>query len=265
MQPAQGQQFGYYVGSHFRVVAALLIREMATRFGSKPGGYIWAILDPAAYIIFLTVIFGAIAHKPALGTSFPLFFATGYIGFQFYSAVVTYVNGAVKSNKALLSYPNVAAVDPVFARFLLQLGTTSAVAAVILGTISLFLKTPLVLDWAAILEASLLACLLGLGAALFNNVMFLRFPIYEQIFGIVNRPLFMVAGVFFLPDLIPHPFREMLLINPLCHVLMRFRSGFYSEYDPGSLDMPYLYSFTACWLFAGMLTFTGYKHVLRKE
>jgi len=265
MQQAQGHTPGYYLGSHLRVVAALLIREMATRFGSKPGGYVWAILDPAAYIIFLTVIFGAISHKPALGTSFPLFFATGYICFQFYTAVVTYVNGAVKSNKALLSYPNVAPVDPVFARFLLQLGTTSAVAVLILGTISLFLKTPLVLDWLAIIEAAALACLIGLGAALFNNVIFPRLPIYEQIFGILNRPLFMVSGVFFLPELIPPPYRDMLLINPLCHALMRFRSGFYSEYDPGLLDMRYLYIFTACWLFVGMLTFTGYKHFLRKE
>ncbi|TDW16551.1 capsular polysaccharide transport system permease protein [Rhizobium azibense] len=265
MQPAQEHQFGYFVGSHFRVVTALLVREMASRFGSNPGGYIWALLDPAAYIIFLTLIFGAIAHKPALGTSFPLFFATGYICFQFYSAVVSYVNNAVKANKALLSYPNVAPVDPIFARFLLQLGTTSAVAVVVLSIITLTLKTPLTLQWMAIVEAAFLASLLGLGAALFNNVMFPKFPIYEKIFGILNRPLFMITGVFFLPDLIPPPYRDMLLINPLAHALMRFRSGFYAEYDPGFLNMYYLYIFTGCWLFVGMITFTGWKHVLRKE
>lgn len=265
MQRAQEHRFGYFVGSHLRVVSALLIREMASRFGSKPGGYIWALLDPAAYILFLTLIFGAIAHKPALGTSFPLFFATGYICFQFYAAVVSYVNAAIKSNKALLTYPSVAPLDPVFARFLLQIGTTTAVAIIILATVALTLKTPLILDWVAIVEAALLASLLGLGAGLFNNVMFPKFPIYEQIFGIVNRPLFMVTGVFFLPDLIPPPYREMLLINPLAHALMRFRSGFYAEYDSGFLDMHYLYVFTGCWLFVGMITFTGWKHVLRKE
>lgn len=45
------------------MIFALLIREMATRFGSKPGGYLWAFLDPAAHILLMTAIFSAIARK----------------------------------------------------------------------------------------------------------------------------------------------------------------------------------------------------------
>ncbi len=64
----------------------MIVREMSTRFGSKPGGYIWALLEPVGYIAMMTVIFGAIAHTPALGTNFILFFATGYLGYQLYQA-----------------------------------------------------------------------------------------------------------------------------------------------------------------------------------
>ncbi|WP_454849019.1 ABC transporter permease [Rhizobium binxianense] len=265
MQSPDGVQHTYLMRTHLRVVCALLVREMATRFGRRPGGYIWTLLDPAAHIALLTLIFQAIAHVPALGTSFPLFFATGYVGFQFYSAVVTYLNGAVRANKALLSYPNVAPIDTIFARYALQLGTTCAVAILVLGTISFTLRIPLTLDWPVIFEAGLLASVIGLGIGLFNNVMFARYPIYEQIFGIVSRPLFMVTGIFFLPDSIPLPYRDYLLLNPLCHAVMRFRSGFYAEYGPEVLNMNYLYIFSFLTLFTGMLVFTSSKSILRNE
>lgn len=254
-----------HVVTHMRVVAALLIRETEARFGSKPGGYIWALLDPAAHVFLMTIIFQAIARAPALGASFPLFFATGYIGFQFYQATSTYLNGAVKANRPLLSYPSVAPIDTIAARYFLQLGTTVLVGIVVLGAIIAWMRVPPELAWPAIIEAALIASILGLGMGLINNVMFLRYKLYEQIFGIVNRPLFLISGVFFLPDAIPHPYREIVLFNPLVHVVMQFRVGFYSEYRALGLDLPYVYTFAFLTLFIGMVLFTASSALLRNE
>lgn len=245
------------------MVGALVIREMSTRFGSKPGGYIWAILDPAAHIAFLSVIFMAIAHAPALGTSFPLFFATGYIGFQFYQAMAGYLNGAVNANRAMLSYPNVAPIDTVFARYVLQLGTTALVAFFVFASIGLSLKRPLTIQWPYIMEAAFTASLLALGIALANNVLFPKHPLYQQFFDIVTRPLFMISGVFYLPESLPHPVREVVLTNPLVHIVMLFRKGFYPEYRAIGYDAGYLYGIALSALFVGFFIFTNSRGVLR--
>ncbi|MDQ0318921.1 capsular polysaccharide transport system permease protein [Pararhizobium capsulatum DSM 1112] len=251
--------------THLRVVGALLIREMEARFGSKPGGYVWALLDPAAHIVLMTVLFQAIARAPALGTSFPLFFATGYLGFQFYQAMVGYINGAVKSNRTLLSYPNVAPFDTISARFLLQFMTTSLVACIVLGVIIGWIRVSPNLHWPPILQAATVAAVLDLGVGLINNVMFLKYPLYEQIFAIFNRPMFLVSGVFFLPDAIPLPYRDIVLLNPLIHVTMMFRTGFYDGYRAAGLDPGYLYNFAFLTLFLGMLLFTFSSTLLRNE
>ena len=48
-----------HVVTHIRVVSALLIREMDARFGSKPGGYVWA--SPYVYTFaFLTLFIGMV-------------------------------------------------------------------------------------------------------------------------------------------------------------------------------------------------------------
>lgn len=255
----------YYLVTHMRVVGALLIREMSTRFGSKPGGYVWALIDPVGHIAFLSLIFMAITHTPALGTSFPLFFATGYLAFQFYSAMAGFLNGAIKANRTLLSYPNVAPIDTIVARYLLQAGTTAVVSFCVLCAIIVTLHTAPQLRWSLIIEAVVIATLLGLGVGLFNNVAMLRFPLYEQVFNIINRPMFMISGVFFLPDALPSPARDIVLVNPLVHVVMLFRQGFYPEYRGTGLDMTYLYTVSFSVLFVGLALFTNSVSVLRNR
>nr|WP_272871093.1 ABC transporter permease [Agrobacterium tumefaciens] len=251
--------------AHIRVVGALLIREMSTRFGSKPGGYVWAIIDPAGHIAFMSLIFMAITHTPALGKSFALFFATGYLAFQFYAAMAGFLNGAIKANRTLLSYPNVAPIDTIVARYILQAGTTSVVSFCVLGVILLTVDQPVYLNWPAIIEAAFAATVLGLGIGIFNNVATLRFPLYEQVFNIINRPMFLISGVFFLPDALPAPIRDIVLLNPLVHVVMLFRKGFYPEYRADMMNMTYLYSFALTILFMGLLLFTRSASVLRSR
>ncbi|CCM72330.1 putative membrane protein (plasmid) [Sinorhizobium meliloti Rm41] len=101
--------------------------------------------------------------------------------------------------------------------------------------------------------------------AIVNCVLFLKYPLYKQVFGIVNRPLFLISGVFFLPDSVPAPYRDHVLINPLVHIIMAFRKGFYPEYRAVGRDMDYLYGIAFLTLFAGMLVFTLSRKTLRNE
>jgi capsular polysaccharide transport system permease protein len=236
---------------------------MAARFGNKPGGYVWALLDPVAHIAFLSVIFMAIARAPALGSSFALFFASGYIAFQFFQSASGYVGAAVTANKTLLNYPNVAPIDAVLARALLQYLTTAVVAVIVLSMILLTVSMRVDFDWLLLLHASLLAATMALGVGLANNVLFRRFPFYEQIFGIVTRPLFLISGVFFLPDALPHPIRELVLLNPLAHIIILFRIGIYPEYRGIGLDMSFVQWCVFCMLFLGLTVFTFGRRVLR--
>ena len=254
-----------YFVTHMRIVSALLIREMSTRFGNKPGGYIWALLDPVAHVLMLTIIFQAIAHLPPLGTSFTLFFATGYIGYNFYQATTNYLSDALKANKALLSYPNVAPIDTLVSRLFLQLGTMSMVAVVVLGVTISTLHMPITLDWMAILAAILAATLLALGVSLCNTVLFLRSPLYEKLYQIAMKPSFMLSGVFFLPDALPHPFREIIAYNPIVHIVVLFRKGFYPEYRAPTLDLDYLISWIFVCLMGGLTLFTFSTRTLRNE
>ena len=79
----------------FRSVLALMLREMSTTYGRSPGGYIWAFAEPIGGILVMTLVFSLIARSPALGTNFPLFFATGMLPFLLYNATANNVSMAI--------------------------------------------------------------------------------------------------------------------------------------------------------------------------
>ena len=253
------------IQQHLRVTAALIVREMSTRFGSKPGGYLWAIFDPVAHVALMTIIFQAIARMPALGLSFPLFFASGYLPFTFYQRMSSFMAGTMKANKALLSYPIVSPFDAIVSRFILQLMTDALVTILILLMIIEMSGVSQTMNIGGMIEAASAAALLGLGIGTINIVMFARFPLYEQIFSIINRPLFMVSGVFFLPESLPNPFRDVILHNPLVHIIMWFRASMYPEYRVEALDKGYVIEFALVCFVAGLMLLTASTREIRED
>ncbi|TCN17290.1 ABC transporter permease [Sinorhizobium americanum] len=253
------------IEQHIRVTAALIVREMSTRYGSKPGGYLWAVFDPVAHVAMMTLIFQAFARMPALGLSFPLFFASGYLPFTFYQRMSSFMAGTMKANKALLSYPVVSPFDAIVSRFILQLMTDALVSVLILLLIIELGGISQPMDFAGMVEAAGAAAVLGLGIGTINIVMFARYPIYEQIFGIINRPIFMISGVFFLPETMPSPFRDYLLYNPLAHIIMWFRSSIYPEYRADGLDKGYVLEFALICFVVGLALLSASMREIREE
>ena len=146
-----------------RVLFALLMREMTTRFGRSAAGYLWALIEPVGFIALLSLAFSQIAHSPPIGRSFPLFYATGYIAFSFYNDIAALTGRAVLVNRPLLNYPAVTALDTVLARFLLQSLTGLAVAAVVFSGILAVFADQVRLQPVPLITAFALAGLLGLG------------------------------------------------------------------------------------------------------
>lgn len=244
------------LSQHVRVVSAMMIRETTTRYGGKFGGYLWAFVDPVAHVVLMTLIFRAMVHIPALGTSFAMFFATGFLPWMFYNSMTTWIGGTIRANKALLSYPVVSPIDALVARYIVQTGTSVAVAAIVMWIVAAIDHTRLSVDAATLAAATATATLMGFGIGFINITLYARFPLYEKFYTMASRPLFFMSGVFFLTDSIPKPYSEYMLWNPIAHVIMWFRAGVYSEYRPHGLDPAYAIWMTAIYIAVGMVLLT---------
>ncbi len=213
-----------------RTIVALVLREMSTRYGRTPGGYIWGIVEPLAAIIVLSFGFSLIMRTPSLGTSFLLFYATGYLPFDLYNTLSTTISKSLTFSKALLKYPAVTWVDAVLARFLLNGLTGILIATMLLGGILTVIDNRSVLDFPPIITAMALTMLLGLGVGVMNCALTGLFPLWGIAWAVINRPLFLASGIFFLYDTMPPLARDVLWYNPLVHIVGLMRTGFYPTY-----------------------------------
>ena len=223
-----------------RVLFALIIREMNTKFGRSYGGYIWAIAEPLGGVLLLNVAFSLTVHRPPLGTNFLLFYATGIVPFFLFTGVSGSVANAVISNRGLLHYPVVSPLDAVFGKFILDFVTMLVVGILLTGGIVYFYALPVTLDPVTALTGFTLAGLLGLGIGTVNCVLFGMFPTWRNVWSVLTKPLFVVSGTFFIYESAPAAFQKIMWWNPLVHVVALVRAGFYGSYDPYYVSISYV-------------------------
>lgn len=235
-----------------RVLAALMVREMITRYGRSWGGYFWAILEPLGVIAILTFTFSQFIKTPPLGASFALFYATGYIPFHFFSEISNAAGTAVQLNRPLLQFPMVTPIDTVLARFLLSFLTLIVVSVILFWGIFLIIDQPMQLSLPKVVVAFVGAALLGLGVGCLNAFLFAMLPVWRQIWGILTRPLFIISCVFFTFQSLPETIQALLWWNPLVHAVGGAREGFYPIYDASYVSFAYLYGCGAFCLLLGL-------------
>lgn len=245
-----------------RTVTALILREMGSRYGRSPGGYVWAVLEPISMIGILAVGFSLIARSPPLGTSFILFFGTGFALFNVYNDVAATVARSLIYSRALLSYPIVSWVDALTARFLLNALTGIMVLYLILTGLILLQDDPILIDLQPIVEAVSFAMLLGLGIGTLNCALIGLFTLWDKVWGIISRPLFLVSGVIFLYEDMPPLAQDILWYNPLMHVIGRMRTGFYPTYEAAYFSPAYVGGFALVCLFFGVVLLGRYHRFI---
>jgi capsular polysaccharide transport system permease protein len=79
----------------------------------------------------------------------------------------------------------------------------------------------------------------GMGFGMINIVVRIFITNWLTVFSLVTGPLYLLSGIWFLPEQVPQPLRDYLLLNPLAHFVMWCRVGFYRDYNPEYLDRPY--------------------------
>ena len=236
-----------------RAVLALMLREMATTYGRSPGGYLWAVLEPVGGIAILTLIFSFGFNKPSLGTNFPIFYATGVLPFMMFNSVCNRVSTALLFSKSLLAYPAVTYLDALLARFLVNTVTQAMVGYVVFGGILLIYETRTLPMPMLIAQSLALTAGLALGVGTLNAYLIARFAVWQMVWSILTRPLFLISGIFFLFNATPQPMRDFIWFNPLVHVVGLMRAGFYPTYDAGYVSVNYVLLVSLVAFAAGLL------------
>ena len=243
----------------FSVWKALFLREAVQRLFSARASWAWLLLEPLAHIVFLIFLFSTIRMRVIGGIDTPVWVMVGLLAFFMFKRVGTQAMNAIAANQALFAYRQVKPIDAVLTRAGLE-GFLMILVAVILFTgVALFGLSILPGDLLAVLEAFLGLWLVGLGFGLMVSVASVLVPEIASIIGLLMTPLYFLSGVIFPLAVVPLPYREWIMYNPVAHGIEAARHGFASYYQVvPETSIAYLYGFAMVTIFLGLALHTRF-------
>lgn len=232
---------------------ALFLREAVTRLAAGRAAWVWLLVEPLAYLIFIMTMFGFVYHKMVGGVEGAMFIVTGLLGFYFARNTFTRSMEAIHANGALFTYRQVKPVDTVLVRAALEGFLTLLTSILILAGASLFGYDVLPDDPLTVMVTILGLWLCGLGLGLILSAGSKLIAELGKVMNILVTPLYFISGVMIPASTIPQPYRDWLLLNPLLHGLEILRGAYFIHFHVVvGASLAYLYGFALVTVFLGL-------------
>lgn len=235
------------------VVWALALREIHGKHGKSRLGYLWQLGKTIFGVAVFMLIREVMGAQPVAGMSAALFLALGFITFFMFSETMARTMEAVKTNRALLTFPQIFPLDLYVSSALVSWVTEYVVLAIMLVVLPMF-GYEYTLFFPFLLFMTLLGVgLCGFAVGLCLAALYVYFDVIEKLVPMMNRILFFTSGVFFTVERMPASFREALLWNPILNYVELARSAFMGSGAPDYLHVNYTIAFTFFFLAVGLL------------
>lgn len=235
-----------------RVITALFLREMLTRYGRNNIGFLWLLVEP---MIFTLVVVGIRSATSSIYQgSIPMvaFAVTGWPSVMLWRNMPNRCIGALKSNRALLHHRQVKIIDVYIARLLLEFMATSA--SIILVSLILYAMgwlTPPENFLEAVAGWTLLGWF-GAGLALTVGSLSEKSEIVAHLWRPASYLLMPISGVAFVVDALPANLQSIALWFPMLNAVEILRDGWFGSHFHAHYDMSFVVGFNLCLTFAGL-------------
>lgn len=210
----------------FRVIGALILRELHTRYGRENIGYLWIIIEPMIFAVGIGILHsGSGLSEFGISDIKPVPFAiVGYSTFIIFRNIIGRASGTIEANAPLLYHRMVSLFDMLLSRTLLETAGIMVSVFILLflsfcigqGNLpvrpSYIILGQFYLMWFSF-AISMIVC-----AATYEN------PTLERLMHPLTYFAMPLANIFVMMEWIPNPYRKWLEWSPLaqCTEIVRY-------------------------------------------
>jgi capsular polysaccharide transport system permease protein len=234
-----------------RIITALMLRDMRTRFGRNYVNYLLAIAWPLSHLTGIVVGFIAVNRILPFGTDSLIFVSSGALPYVLCLYPARLSGIGMLQNRPVLQLPIVRPLHMILARVLLEALSAAVVCTVfccalwLLGGDVLPERPHLALEaiYASIFFGSSLGVTMMISAALFGVFGYLFFILAMIV-------LYLTSGVYVPITTTNETLLWLLSYNPIYHLVHWMRSAFYETHEGIEVSRGYILL-----LSAGLLAF----------
>ena len=212
-----------------RVIGALLMREIITRYGRNNIGFLWLFVEPLLMTLIMVLMWKFFKVNNISTLNIVAFTITGYPMMMMWRNASNRAIGSISANMSLLYHRNVRVLDTIFARMLLEIaGATIAQIAIMSVLIAVrWIEMPA--DIFYMLLAWLLMAMFAIGLGLIICSVAFHFEPFGKVWGTISFVMMPLSGVFFFVHNLPQQLQHYVLMLPMVHGTEMFRAGYFGS------------------------------------
>jgi capsular polysaccharide transport system permease protein len=223
-----------------RVLHALMMREIITRFGRENLGVLWLIAEPMLFTVGVTTLWTAAGLHHGSPIPIVAFAVTGYSSVLMWRNSASRACSAVLQNRPLLYHINVQVIDVMVTRIALEIGGATG-SFIVLSLFFVYVGwMPVPVDLLEVLFGWLMLAWFGTSLALLIGAGTAYSEIVERLWHPAAYLLFPLSGAAFMVDWLPSNMQRFVLLLPMVHGTEILREGYFGNVVKTNYDVGYM-------------------------
>ncbi|MFK4874881.1 ABC transporter permease [Novosphingobium sp. ZW T3_23] len=212
-----------------RVIHALMIRELNTRFGRENIGFLWIMVEPLLFAGLVAIVYRFMNGSERHGVGIVAFIVSGYIPITLFRHGMSRSVSIFIANSSLMYHRQVKILDFIFVRFLIELlGGMMAylfIATVLIACDAFPIPADLGLligGWMTYAVFTLSICLIVAPLSEMNEVL-------EKFIPVITYIMIPFSGLFTMASWLTPSMRSYLLWSPFVNAMEMMRGGIWGD------------------------------------
>jgi len=236
-----------------RVVGALMIRELITRFGRENIGFLWIMVEPLLFAVLVGYVWRFMKGPEEHGISIVAFVVSGYIPLVMFRSGVFRAVKVFTVNGSLMYHRQVTVLDLVLVRIIIEvIGHLMAFAFI--GTVLVAVgEFPIPHDLAYFFLGFILYALFTLAVCLILAPLSELSDVLEKFMPVTVYLMIPFSGTFSMNSWLAPSVREIMLYSPPVSAMELMRYGIFGNRVVPYYDILYSIEVIVVCMFIGLV------------
>lgn len=248
-----------------RIIGALMMREIMTRYGREGLGFFWLVAEPLIFCLGVLIMWHFLKPPYEHGILLGPFVMTGYMCLLLIRHMIGQSVGAVPANTGLL-YHRAIKLPHIFAtRIILEfLGATIAFFIIYILLLALG-QVELPSSWLLLYGGWFLMGGMAAGVGLIAGGLAMLSDQFERLVGFISYALIPISGAFMMTSFLPPSAQEIYRWVPFPHATEMVRASVFGEFVETHYDPIYGLLWVGIFNFVGLLIINAAKDRIEIE
>lgn len=220
-----------------RVIHALMIRELNTRYGRENIGFLWIMVEPLLFAGLVATIWRIWKGPEEHGISIVAFVVSGYIPITLFRHGISRSALVFTANSSLMYHRQIKVLDFVFVRFIIELLGGMMAYVFIAGVLIIFDLFPVPADLGLLIAGWFLYATFSMSLCFIVAPLSEMSDVLEKFIPVITYIMIPFSGLFTMSAWLTPTAREFLMWSPFVNGMEMMRKGIWGDqvttyYDP---------------------------------